>query len=51
MPKWIVVYGNVLNGLEFTGPFDSLDAAEQWGVKTLYGHSWWDAVKLEDPDA
>ena len=37
---WIVVSGNPIGGIEFHGPFDSADDANEYAAEELKGE-WW----------
>ena len=49
MPKYAAAVGEMFDGVNFYGPFDSFDDAELW-AGTECGYSWW-IVKLEEPNA
>jgi hypothetical protein len=36
--KWIVVWGDVVDGFEFVGPFDTEDDAEEYAETYNLGH-------------
>ena len=48
MVKFILVFGDLSDGLEFVGPFDSEDAARDYGHDYCCGAAWSVHV-LDDP--
>jgi len=48
-PKWIVIYGNVVNGLSFYGPFDSEMDAEDYAEEARYEDDCYGTVARLDP--
>jgi hypothetical protein len=45
--KYIILYGNPVDGLSFEGPFDSFDDAEAHTLE--HDNDWW-IVDLIEPD-
>ena len=45
--NFIVVLGNPIDGLQFTGPFSSIDDAVAW-AEEVCETDWW-IVPLEEP--
>ncbi len=48
-PKWIVIYGNVVNGLSFHGPFDNEADAEDYAEEQRYDDCYGIAAPLDPP--
>jgi hypothetical protein len=45
--KWILVVGNVVDGIVFDGPFDSQDEAHDYGERIRKGE--WIIAPLREP--
>ena len=42
--KFIIVYGSVIDGFNFVGPFDSTDEAIKEAEQFIHQESWWIAT-------
>lgn len=45
---YAVAMGEMFDAIDFFGPFDSFDEAQEWADKNSGMRSWW-AVELLDP--
>jgi hypothetical protein len=48
--KWIIVKGNVIDGLTFIGPFEERDNAVQYGDFEIHQSDDWCIAELEEPE-
>lgn len=39
--KYIVIMGNVVDGLTFVGPFATMEAAQEWAANSAPTDDWW----------
>jgi hypothetical protein len=49
MRLWIVIYGDVVEGFSFVGPFETEDAAEEYAESRTLGHHPRTIAQLEAP--
>ncbi len=48
MEKYMIMYGNVVDGMKFIGPFDSGEDALGYAEMELTPEDWW-IVPLQSP--
>jgi len=46
----IIVYGSIVDGWQFIGPFDDEDVADKWASDVFYGDDNWIVVRLDKPE-
>ena len=49
LQKWLVVHGNVCDGFEFYGEFDTKEDAFEWADDHLEGETWIQELKEPKP--